>query len=347
METTLSGEKTIAFSIANEILMTSVNIPVIPDNGMKILETIRQPEEKIDIAAFIKLVESDPGLFTRILQLSNSPFYGHQDKIVSLRSAITRIGLIDTVNTVGLYFFQKMLPKFPDIQGFSYHKFWSHSWICAVANRLLGHPGYEMDVMPGDLYMAGMLHGLGKLLLAIHFPDDFSKCVKRALEQKLFLHKVEKDVFGTTDALVASRVLHIWNLPAMVCEGIAFYQTPESAPPEYKIIAGLTQFAYAIAENSGVGCSGDGLKIDLASTFLGQKPNLKISDKDIQASLVSEVMNSMKNKIGNVSQKHREDGRQIQKINKFVDLSTGKPSNNIKKTKKGILGWAKSIWRRD
>ena len=60
METTLVGEKTIAFSIAHEILMTSVNIPTIPANGMKILETIRQPEDKINIPSFVKLVESDP-----------------------------------------------------------------------------------------------------------------------------------------------------------------------------------------------------------------------------------------------------------------------------------------------
>lgn len=340
METSLVGEKTIAFSIAHEILITSVKIPTIPANGMKILETIRQPEDKIDVSSFVKLVESDPGLFIRILQLSNSPFYGQPDKIVSLRAAISRIGLVETVNTVGLYFFQKMLPKFPDIQGFSYHAFWAHSWVCAAANRLLGHPSYEMDILPGDLYMAGMLHSLGKLLLAIHFPDDFSKCVKRAREQKQFLHTIEKDVFGTTDALVASRVLHTWNLPGMVCEGIAFYQMPELAPPEYRIIAGLTQFAYAIAENSGIGCSGDGLKMDLSSTFLAQRPNLKISDKNVQLSLMKEVLDSIKDKIGTVTEKPVTSKSPEQKTKE-------KSSGPIKKTKKGILGWAKSIWSRN
>ncbi len=346
METTLVGEKTIAFSIAHEILLTSVNIPMIPDNGRKILEMIRQPEDQIDVPSFVKLVESDPGLFTRILQLSNSMFYGRLEKIVSLRAAITRIGLVDTVNTVGLYFFQKMLPKFPDIEGFSYNKFWSHSWVCAVANRLLGHPAYEMEVLPGDLYMAGMLHSLGKLLLAIHFPDDFSKCVKKARDLKTSLYKVEKDVFGTTDALVAARVLQTWNLPAMVCEGIAFHQMPESAPPEYRIIAGLTQFAYVLAENSGIGCSGDGVKMDLSSTFFGQKPGLKISKKEVQESLFKEVMDAMKDKIGSVGQPPEESRPQQKKINTLTDQSFEKTSGPVKKPQKGILGWAKSIWSR-
>ncbi len=43
MENTLVGEKTIAFSIAQEILTTSVNIPTIPTNGTKILAIVKQP----------------------------------------------------------------------------------------------------------------------------------------------------------------------------------------------------------------------------------------------------------------------------------------------------------------
>ena len=225
----LVGEKTIAFSIAQEILTTSVNIPTIPANGTKIIAIVRQPTDQIDIPRFIKLVESDPGLFTRILQLANSPFYTEIDKIVSLRVAITRIGLVEIINSVCLYFFQKMLPKFPDLDGFSYDKFWSHSWACAVANRRLGHPNLEMGVLPGELYMTGMLHGVGKLLMAIHYPNEFSLCLKKARDLKLPLHQVEKDVFGTTDALVASNVLKSWNLPDNVCEGVAFHQMPELA----------------------------------------------------------------------------------------------------------------------
>ncbi|MBU2431846.1 MAG: HDOD domain-containing protein, partial [Proteobacteria bacterium] len=298
MEDTLVGEKTIAFSIAQEILTTSVNIPTLPANGAKILAVARQSKDQIDIPSFAKLVESDPGLFTRILKMANSPFYGELDKIVSLRVAITRIGLVEIVDSVCLFFFQKLLPRFPDIEGFSYKDFWSHSWICAVANRRLGHPNLGMDVLPGELYMTGLLHGIGKLLLAIHFPDDFSKCVKQAMDLKHPLHKVEKDVFGTTDALVASRVLKAWNFPANICEGVAFHQMPELAPPEYIIIAGLTQFAYAMADVSGIGCSGDGLSMELSSTFLGQRPNLKISSKDVQEKLVQEILEAMGGKAG-------------------------------------------------
>ncbi len=347
MENTLVGEKTIAFSIAQEILSTSVKIPTIPANGREILKTVRQPEERIDIPSFVKLVESDPGLFTRILQLSNSIFYSEMDKITSLRAAITRIGLLETVNTVSLHFFQRMLPKFPDIKGFSYNDFWAHSWVCAVANRRLGHPNLEMDVLPGDLYMTGMLQSMGKLLMAIHFPVEFSKCIGKAREFKQPLHKVELDAFGTTDGLVAARVLRTWNLPPVVCEGVGFYQMPELAPPEYKIISGLTQFAYGIAGKSGIGSSGDGLNMELSDTFLGGKPQLKIAQEDIQSTLIQEITDSLKEKVGTVAHSPKTHKMAVSKTKKRNKPLSDKSVKPTVKDKKGMLGWVKSFWNRD
>lgn len=346
MENSLVGEKTIAFSIAQEILTTSVNIPTIQANVKKIIAIVRQPTDKIDIPGFVKLVESDPGLYTRILQLANSPFYAEIDKIVSLRAAITRIGLIEIVSSVCLHFFQKMLPRFPDIKGFSYDDFWSYSWACAVANRRLGHPNLGMGVLPGELYMTGMLHGVGKLLMAIHNPHEFSQCLKKAREFKLPLHQVEKDVFGTTDALVASIVLKSWNLPPNICQGVAFHQMPELAPPEHVIMAGLTQFAYAIAGISGHGCNGDGLDMDLPSTYLGQLPKLRISEPEVQKKLVQEIVGSLEGisqKIPPKSSKNKAQGSGSKKAENFRPVKTLPLADPVKK---GVFGWVKSLWRR-
>lgn len=295
MKDSLVGEKTIALSIAQEILSTSVEIPAIPENIRQIFIMVRQPEDRIDIPEFAKLVEADPGLFTRILQLANSRYYSEMDRITTLRAAITRIGLKETVNSVCLQFFRKLLPKFPDIEGLSYTDFWTFSWACAVANRRLGHPMLGMDMLPGDLYMAGMLHGLGKLLLAIHFPEKFDACVARARQFECPLHEVEKDMFGTTDGLVAAKVLKSWGLPANICEGVGYWQMPELAEPEYIVIAGMTQYAHSIAGKSGVGASGDGCILQLPDTFLGQKPRLAFSKQSTQDALLREIFKSLEN----------------------------------------------------
>lgn len=331
MSDTLVGEKTIAFSMAHEILSTSVKIPTIPDNGHKIVEMVRTPKDDIDIPTFVKLLESDPGLFTRILQLANSPYYREVEKIVSLRAAITRIGLVEIVNSVSLYYFQKLLPVFPDIKGFSYGDFWTHSWACAVACRRLGHPNLDMGVLPGDLYMAGMLQGIGRLLLAIHFPDDFSLCIQRAKQREARLFDVEREIFGTTGNLIASRVLKAWHMPPGICEGVAFCHMPELAPPEHMIMAGLAQFGRTIVGLSGVGSSGDGTTTPLSDTHFGRNPNLEIGREKVQQQLIREILDAVEE---SAEKKPRES--------KYT-ASQPLPSGNHT-AKKGIFGWVKSFW---
>ncbi len=347
MEDALLGEKTIAFSIAHEILSVNLNIPNLPSNGIKILNMVRRPKDEIDVSGFVKLVESDPGLYIRILQLANSSYYSEIEKIVSLRAAVTRIGLMETVNTVCLYFFQKLLPKFPDIQGFSYNDFWAHSWACAVANRRLGHPNLDMDVLPGELYMAGMLQGMGKLLLAIYDPKEFTWCLKQARELEQPLEKAELNVFGTTDSLVASKVLTSWKLPSNICQAIAYCRRPHLAPPEHIIMAGLTQFAYAVVEQAGIGSSGDGCQGSVSDTYFGRRPKVKIAQPEIQEKLVKEIHQSIKGKAQSVVELNTPSKSKENK-NRAVN-QPHRPQNQTRKkgrkksSKKGVVGWIKSL----
>ena len=335
MENDFSGEKTIGDSISLEILASSGKLPPLPTNGAKLLAMAQQSMDKMDIDSFARLVEKDPGLFASVLRLANSPYYSGVDEIISLRSAITRVGLTETVNSICLYFFQKILPEFPNIEGFSSKGYWAHSWACAVANRRLGHPNLEMNSLPGELYITGLLHGMGKLLLAIHSPDEFSRCIKKAREQNQLLYKIEQDVFGTTDTFVASKIMEAWNLPANVCGGVAFYQRPASAPDRYKEIAGLTQLAYCIAARSEIGSSGDGILMDLSSTYIFQQSGLQISNNETREKLIHEILESLHEKSESVtgvpssvqSQRHKK-----------------RDDENRSSDKKGIFARIKSLF---
>ncbi|MCP3873780.1 MAG: HDOD domain-containing protein [Desulfobacteraceae bacterium] len=337
MKNNLLGEKTIADSISLEILTSNIKLPPIPANGAKLLEMVQQPMDKIDISAFAKLVEADPGLLAKVLQMANSPYYSAMDEIVSLKAAITRIGLSEAIQSVSLFFFQKMLPKFPSIEGFSSKEYWAFSWSCAIANRRLGHPNLGMSVLPGELYITGLLHGMGKLLIALHYPHEFSKCVKRARDHKQPLYKVEQDVFGTTDAFIASKIMESWNLPANICAGVAFHQMPGKAPVKYRSIAALTQYAYCLAVQSGIGHSGDGSIKKLSATYVCKHPKLKAFKGDRQEKLAEEILTSLEEKsesvtgVSSKSKAKKSDGKDRRAI------SSAKNSISRKPDKKGFL----------
>ncbi|NWH06143.1 HDOD domain-containing protein [Desulfobacter latus] len=290
------GESTIANAIALDILNSKITIPPMPANGPKLMSLIRKPIDDIEVDDFVNIIDSDPGLLSMILKLANSVFFKGFDEIYSLRSAIIRIGLQETVNSTNLYFFRRMFPKIPEIEGFQAQDYWAFSWACAIAARRLGHPNLDMNVNPGELYIAGLLHGIGKLILAIQYPFEFSKCIQTAARLKVPLHTVELDELGTTDTNIASTLLEIWHIPRRICTGVKFYHNPDLAPEEDRNVAALIQFAYAVASMSGIGKNGDGYVTSLDSTWVARQSGLPLSKQNIREAVVKEILASLEKK---------------------------------------------------
>lgn len=290
------GEETIANAVALDILNSKFKIPPMPANGPKLISLVRKPIDDIKLDDFVKIIDSDPGLLSLILELANSAYFRGVDEVYSLRSAIVRVGLQETINSANLYFFQGLFPKIPQIDGFQVHAYWAYSWACANAARRLGHPNMNMDVNPGELYIAGLLHGIGKLILAIQYPFEFGKCIQTAARLKLPLHIVELDEFGATDTHIASKLLEIWQIPSRVCSGIKFYQNPGQAPEKDKNISALLQFAYAVAAASGIGTNGDGLVSSIESTWLAGRPEVPLFKKQTQDAVIKEILETLREK---------------------------------------------------
>nr|WP_321398161.1 HDOD domain-containing protein [uncultured Desulfobacter sp.] len=290
------GEETIANAVALDILNSKFKIPPMPANGPKLMSLVRKPIDNIKVDDFVKIIDSDPGLLSLILELANSAYFKGVDEVYSLRSAIVRVGLQETINSANLYFFQGLFPKIPKIEGFQVQAYWAFSWACANAARRLGHPNMNMDVNPGELYIAGLLHGIGKLILAIQYPFEFGKCLQTAARLKQPLHIVELDEFGATDAHIASKLFEIWHIPSRVCSGVKFYQNPGLAPEKEKNMAALLEFAYAVAATSGIGKNGDGCVSALESTWIAGQPEFPLFKKEAQEAVVKEIHASLKEK---------------------------------------------------
>ncbi len=195
-----------------ETLDSEVTLPALPLAGGRLLELLQQPLDDIDIAEVARLIEADPGLYLRGLQLANSAYFCTINTITGVRQAVMHIGLEETLYSVHWLFYQNILPKFPTLEDFSSRDYWVHSWACAVANKMLGHPGLEGGVLPGDLYLAGIFHGIGKLILALHWPEEFQQCIRNAKDFSQPLHEAKR---------MCSVPLIPLSLPALCSYGIS------------------------------------------------------------------------------------------------------------------------------
>jgi len=349
------GEETIANAIALDILNSKFKIPPMPANGPKLMSLIRKPIDDIKVDDFVKIIDSDPGLLSMIFQLANSAYFKGVDEVYSLRSAIARIGLQETIDSANLYFFRRMLPKMPEIEGFQTQEYWAFSWACANAARRLGHPNLGMNVNPGELYIAGLLHGIGKLILAIQYPFEFSKCIQTAVKLNEPFHTAQLDEFGTTDTNIASKLLGIWHIPSRVCTGIEFYQNPDLAPEKDRNIAALIQFAYAVASMFGIGKNGDGCVTSLESTWIAGQSGLPLSKKKIQEAVVDEIQASLEKKSESITgiapQKQKTIPEPENAVFQHQDIDNRKNSMSTKlkptktnSSKTGFFAWIHSLF---
>ncbi|MCG8553252.1 MAG: HDOD domain-containing protein [Desulfobacterales bacterium] len=349
------GEDTIANAIALDILNSKFKIPPMPANGPKLMSIARKPIVQVNIDDFVKIIDSDPGLLSLILQMANSSYFRGIDEVCTLRSAIVRLGLRETIDAANFYFFQRMFPKIPDIEGFKIQEYWAFSWACAIAARRLGHPNLGMNVNPGELYIAGLLHGIGKLILAVLYPFEFSKCIQTAARLKAPLHSVELDEFGTADTNIGSRVLQIWHIPSRVCRGIEFYQNPGLAPKEEKNIAASIQYAYAVASMAGIGKTGDGCVTPLESTWIAGESGSPLSKNEVQETVVAEILASLDEKSGSFSGVYHEKQETVSEpenkhlqpqdsSNRRNSISPGVKSKGVDSSKPGFFSWIRSLF---
>jgi HD-like signal output (HDOD) protein len=319
-------------AIALQILQSNVRLPPFPPVGSQLLDMNHQPPEEIDISKFIQLIETDPSLVTHILKLANSVYFQSVQKISSLRQAVMHIGMGESINAVSWHFFQTALPKFPRLEGFSGKDYWAHSWACAVANRMLGRPDLLATCLPGELYIAGLLHGVGKLILALHRPEDFMQCLENSRNFNQPLFESELDLFGTTDTDIAYEILTSWQFPEKICMAVKHYRMPEEADQPFREIAAATQFAYYIANTSGVGNNGDIHSFDLQDTVLGRDADSPFAHEATRNRVVQDIYATLQKKYLAIS--NDQDASEQKKLSAMPKKKPVAPGTRRKSPKK-------------
>ena len=190
-------------------------------------------------AHIASLVERSQGLATRILRLANSAYYGMHTQVSSLSHAIRLLGM-DEVRSIILQLgvssaIRKLtLPKY-----FPFEELWVHQLLTASLSRAIAqstppaNSGADDAVSPDDLYAAGLLHDLGKTLIAANCPEDWRTIADLAACEDLPFYKAEEDYWGIDHSIAGARMLTFWGLPARLTELVGWHHAPQHAKPGY------------------------------------------------------------------------------------------------------------------
>lgn len=172
-----------------------------------------------------EIVKKDIGMTVKILQLVNSAFFGLRRRISDSREAVEFLGL-DTISslTLGL----GVISQFEShTSGVFFADVWAHSIAVGVmANKIAAGENREMAT---DAFTAGLLHDIGKVVLAVNLPQQFNTVKAIMQRDNLSRIEAERQVFDATHAEVGAYLLGLWGLPSQVVQAVAFHDTPGAA----------------------------------------------------------------------------------------------------------------------
>jgi HD-like signal output (HDOD) protein len=212
-------------------------LPSFPTLYMEIIKEINAQDSSVESVAAI--IGKDPGMTAKMLQIVNSAVFGLARKVGSPFEAVQFLGF-GTVRSLVLS--SHIFSRFEQshLKGFSPNQLWSHAINCGTLARNLMRLEQADASDAEDAYTAGMLHDMGKLMLAHSLPQPFQQALALAAERKMYLHEAELEVFGATHAGVAAYLLGLWGLPAPIVEAVALHHTPATTEnPDFGVLTAV------------------------------------------------------------------------------------------------------------
>jgi len=189
----------------------------------------------------VEVIETDPGITSRVLKVCNSPFYGFQRTITSLRDAGNLLGLSTLVNIVMTCSASEYMQN--TAQRRDEGALWRRCLTFAIASRLVAGRHGRTD--PQLAYTAGLLQNIGNLVLTRHY-DDGRPIIDLAVKGGRPRIDAEGEVLGMDHAEIGSRLLTRWNLPPILVDAVRHHHKPAGAEVD-PVLASTIHLAETLA----------------------------------------------------------------------------------------------------
>lgn len=280
-----------------DLLGAGAELPRLTAVGSELLSILHTPTAGIDMRRVALLVESDPALTATVLRIANSAYYGALREIRTVTQAVTRIGLEDTMHILSYQCLPGMIPVAKNLPHFSSSQFWLHSWSTAAVARMLVKPEHLVRSLPGEIYTAGLLHDIGKIVLAGHLGESFDQACAVASERRIPIHEAELEVIGIDHTAVGVRLLDDWNLPRPILDAVSAHHDPMMYKPEAQEIAMLIELADALAHHCGFGDGTGQPAPDPLQTAIAHDARHPLAAPGMLKSLIEEIPARLNDKV--------------------------------------------------
>lgn len=227
----------------------TTNISTIPEVVLKLRRLMDSPQ--VSAATVGEEISKDQVLAAKVLRLVNSGFYGFRTPITTITQAMVLLGF-DVVKTLVL---SASVLDVLELMNKYLAGLWEHS----LATARVGNALAERTKLPNpeEVAVSGLLHDLGKVVIAQKFPAEHQRIRAMVRERDCLQIDAEREVLGVTHPEIAMWLLKRWGLPAKLVYPIA-YHAQFHPGREFSDRTAVIHIADVMCRARGYGYAGDG-----------------------------------------------------------------------------------------
>lgn len=229
-------------STSAETLVAGIDQLVsLPEVSIKINHLLSQGDYTSSSLATV--ISHDPDISARLLRLVNSSFYGMPSKIDTIQRAVTVAGANEVRNLVMATAVMQQFTGIP-AELVDMNQFWRHAVTTGVLSQAISR---ECSSLHTDrLFVAGMLHDLGRLVIYLSLPDKAREILYITGGDEWILADTEQEILGFCHTDVGEALFRAWGLPEGLQTIAKFHHHPHLATSHENDVA-IVHIALAIA----------------------------------------------------------------------------------------------------
>ncbi|HUD49605.1 MAG TPA: HDOD domain-containing protein [Candidatus Baltobacteraceae bacterium] len=219
-------------------------LPATPRLFLQVTEELRSSNGSLEVVA--QLIRQDPVMSAKMLQLVNSVFFALHREVSDTLDAATILG---TERLKSLILLAGIFTQYHEAEGVcpSVEALLAHSIQVGVYARAIAFTQTRDAATAEAAFTAGVLHDMGKVILAGNLPGSYMEVRKLRVAKSLSDDAAELEIFGATHANVAACLLASWGLPLAILEAVAWHHEPERSSEKAFCLLAAVHAANAFA----------------------------------------------------------------------------------------------------
>ncbi|HKK89768.1 MAG TPA: HDOD domain-containing protein [Desulfobacteraceae bacterium] len=238
--------------IKKVLRLDSETLPSFPAAATRLLELSR--DDSASFEDFSKIIETDPGISVRVLEMVNSAMYGLEQKITVLSEAALFLG-VDEIKklAIGMSLYRGLFQSAGNGE-FNRLFFWRHCLSVAVLSREIARETGYKD--PEEAYLAGLLHDVGKIFLDLQGRSSYTDFVKTLADATEPVIQKERAVMGLGHDDIGAFFCSRWHLPEKIAMAVKYHHQPfgqENFPGNDSLLISIISLSDFFCWSQGLG----------------------------------------------------------------------------------------------